>query len=393
MERSIEKMRKELSKAKDKDFFKPPDIAKCYNFPKGLTGQGQKIGVIALGGGYEKDHLDRYFKDVIGINTPTITDVELYETENEPYFDFTTDIRKALATAEMYIDLEIIGSIAKEAEIVVYFAPPEAAGLLAALQEAVKNENEIDVISISWACQEASWLLENNYLRDDFNIVFNEAEEKNITICAAAGDKGTIKRHTEGFQVWFPSSHPKVLGCGGTKLTAKNGKIDSEIVWNEKFNGPGPFKDFLYTSGGGFSAHYSRPGFQDILEKHEVYKFGSRKDKRGTPDVCAHASSNNGYLVHLGEFPFYWAGGTSCSAPLWAALIALINEGLGHNVGFVNDHLYKIADTTAYSSAFNDITKGTNELSNIIGHKAGRHWDPCTGLGSPNGQGLLDELT
>ncbi len=76
-------------------------------------------------------------------------------------------------------------------------------------------------------------------------------------------------------------------------------------------------------------------------------------------------------------------------APLWAGLIALINESLGHPVGFINPLLYKIA--AEHKDAFHDITQGNNE-KNAPGYKAGQGYDACTGLGSPNGNNLLKAL-
>jgi kumamolisin len=90
-----------------------------------------------------------------------------------------------------------------------------------------------------------------------------------------------------------------------------------------------------------------------------------------------------------GQF-FRGFGGTSAVAPLWAGLIALINQKLGVPVGFVNALLY----TNAVSAgAFHDITTGDNKVGqNGIGYSAQPGWDACTGLGSPDGQRLLQAL-
>jgi kumamolisin len=75
-------------------------------------------------------------------------------------------------------------------------------------------------------------------------------------------------------------------------------------------------------------------------------------------------------------------GGTSAVAPLWAGLIALLNQQIGHAVGFINPLLYQIG-----SASFRDITVGNN------GHfAAGNQWDACTGLGSPDGTALLKAI-
>jgi kumamolisin len=77
-------------------------------------------------------------------------------------------------------------------------------------------------------------------------------------------------------------------------------------------------------------------------------------------------------------------GGTSAVAPLWAGLIALLNEQLGKNLGWFHPALY---GTIAQHDALNDVTSGKNGQ-----FSAGKSWDACTGLGSPNGAAILAAL-
>jgi kumamolisin len=77
-------------------------------------------------------------------------------------------------------------------------------------------------------------------------------------------------------------------------------------------------------------------------------------------------------------------GGTSAVAPLWAGLLARINQSLGTNVGYLNPLLYAAnVETTLH-----DITAGNNGT-----YSAGPGWDACTGLGTPNGAELLAALS
>jgi kumamolisin len=95
---------------------------------------------------------------------------------------------------------------------------------------------------------------------------------------------------------------------------------------------------------------------------------------RGVPDVAGDAAPETGYNI-LVDGQTEVVGGTSAVAPLWAALIALVNQAKGSPAGFVNPTLYTNAGD------FQDITQGNNGT-----YSAGPGWDPCTGLGSPNGQ-------
>jgi kumamolisin len=105
---------------------------------------------------------------------------------------------------------------------------------------------------------------------------------------------------------------------------------------------------------------------------------GGRKG-RGVPDVAGDADPATGYQVRVdGQEAVF--GGTSAVAPLFSALVARMNQKLGKPVGFVNPVLYG----TAGRKAFHDVTKGTNGA-----YRAAKGWDPCTGLGSPDGAKLL----
>ena len=103
---------------------------------------------------------------------------------------------------------------------------------------------------------------------------------------------------------------------------------------------------------------------------------------RGVPDVAGDADPETGYKVLIDGTALV-IGGTSAVAPLWAALIALINQKLGKPVGFLQPTLYALPG----SGAFHDIVTGSNGA-----YSAGPGWDACTGLGSPEGTNLLKAL-
>jgi kumamolisin len=170
----------------------------------------------------------------------------------------------------------------------------------------------------------------------------------------------------------LPASLPPVLACGGTRLNTSHGKITSETVWNELAQNEG-------ATGGGVSRIFALPSYQSSagVPVHPETKFAGR----GVPDVSGDADPVTGYQVRV-DGKNLVIGGTSAVAPLWAGLIAVINQQIGKQVGFVQPALYRIG-----SSAFRDITTGNND-----GYNAAINWDPCTGLGSPNGAALLKAL-
>ena len=102
------------------------------------------------------------------------------------------------------------------------------------------------------------------------------------------------------------------------------------------------------------------------------------------PDVAGDADPATGYNILVdGEQAVI--GGTSAVAPLWAALVVLINEQTGSPIGFLNPLIYSKAVEAA---GFHDITQGDNGSFD-----ATQGWDACTGLGSPDGAQLLAAIT
>ena len=103
---------------------------------------------------------------------------------------------------------------------------------------------------------------------------------------------------------------------------------------------------------------------------------------RGVPDVAGDADPETGYNVVV-DGQQTVIGGTSAVAPLWAGLIALINQSVGKNAGYLNPLIY----TASVESTMHDIESGNNGA-----YSAGPGWDACTGLGSPDGVKLLNAL-
>jgi kumamolisin len=99
--------------------------------------------------------------------------------------------------------------------------------------------------------------------------------------------------------------------------------------------------------------------------------------------VAADADPNTGYQVRV-DGQNMVIGGTSAVAPLWAGLLALLNQKLPKPMGFLNPLLY---GSLAGKGVTRDIVSGNNGA-----FAAGPGWDACTGWGSPQGSNLLAAL-
>jgi kumamolisin len=332
--------------------YTPVQVAQLYSFPQDVTGAGQTIGIIELGGGYEQSDIANYFQS-LNLTAPTVTSVSVDNGTNNPTNPDSAD-------GEVLLDIEVSGAVAPGANIVVYFAPNTSQGFQDAISTAIHDTtNNPSAVSISWGGPESNWTNQSMQTMDQ---VAQEGAALGVTITVASGDNGSSDGSADGSnQVDFPASSPHVLGCGGTSLVSANGAITSETVWNDGTQGG--------ATGGGFSTNFAQPTYQAAL---------AGQTGRGVPDVSGDADPNTGYDILVdGETGVI--GGTSAVAPLWAGLIALLNQKLNTRLGFVNPTLY----TLPVPNGFNDITQGNNGA-----YSAGPGWDPTTGLGSPIGTQL-----
>jgi kumamolisin len=269
------------------------------------------------------------------------------------------------------LDIEVIGSVAPGAKIVVYFAPNTDQGFIDALSTAVHDAtNKPSVVSISWGGPEDSW---TQQARSQMDQILTEGAAVGVTVTVASGDNGSTDGVGDGKQhVDFPASAPHALGCGGTTLSIQDGQIASETVWNELPNhGAG---------GGGISIEFPVPSYQSGVKMPTNFDTG--KPGRGVPDVAGDADPTTGYSI-LVDGNQQTIGGTSAVAPLWAGLIVLLNASLGKPAGFLQPQIY----AASAAAGFHDITQGNN-----VGYEAGPGWDACTGNGTPDGAALLKAL-
>lgn len=352
--RDLKKKRRASSSGPQPAAFNPPQVAELYQYPSGVTGSGQTIGILELGGGYNASDLETYFQG-LGLTPPTVVAVSVDGGTNSPGDPNGAD-------GEVALDIEVAGAIAPGARFAVYFAPNTDQGFIDAITTAVHDTaNSPSVLSISWGGPESSWAQASITALDD---ACQSAAALGVTITVAAGDNGSSDGVKDGKNhVDFPASSPHVLACGGTRLIGSGSSITSETVWNDGAQGG--------ATGGGYSTAFPLPSWQAGKVSGSF---------RGVPDVAGDADPESGYNI-LVDGQQEVVGGTSAVAPLWAALIALINQQRGKPCGFVNPTLYGDARD------FHDITQGNNGS-----YSAGPGWDPCTGLGSPDGAEIASAL-
>lgn len=365
------------------------EVEDAYKFPK-ADGKGQCIAIIELGGGFYKSDIKKYFQ-THKFRQPKISIVEVEGAKNNPaeqkYIEqvlnlmgelsnqktgaqasVPAELAHAMWTIESTLDVQLAGSFANAAHIVIYFAPNNAHGKYQALTTALSNKKyPPSVISCSWGAVEETLPAD---VVTSLNHVFEDAALRGVTICFSSGDRGEDLSPEGNPRVHFPASSPYVLSCGGTHWLKKERSIYEE-VWSEAL------PKYVVQSGGGVSKIFEQPVWQSGI------KLQTKKSGRGVPDVSGKADIVGGYCMQVAGFDVTM-GGTSAAAPMWAGLIARLNQELNCNIGYANAFLYQ----ESCRSSFNDITKGNNGKH----FKATPGWDPCTGWGSPDGKKLLAKL-
>jgi kumamolisin len=356
------------------------EFAKRYNFPtkfQGATinGSGQTIAIIELGGGFRSSDLRAFFQE-IGVPLPVVSSISVDHAGNQPT---TADS----ADGEVMLDIEVAGAVAPKAKIAVYFAPNNGdKGFIDAIAAAVHDaQRKPSVISISWGGPEDST---DQQGVQAFHELFVAAAAVGITVCVASGDHGTADQDAGDWDGKIHVDHPAVddmvLSCGGTQINAQG----VDVVWNDGT----PFDASVpggggWASGGGISEMFGVPSYQAAANVPVSIDTGNAG--RGVPDI-AMSATNYFTRVDASEGA---SGGTSAVAPLMAALVALLNQAKQKNVGFLNPFLY----ANVSKGVVHDVTTGTNAIENTVkGYDAAPGWDACTGLGTPDGTAILNNL-
>lgn len=249
------------------------------------------------------------------------------------------------------------------------------------------------------------------------NTEFMKLAARGITLVVAAGDAGSPGRTNEvcnqngGMSPIFPGSSQWVTSVGATYLVADdkhydypskvckeyvscaNGTIEQGVTYN--YTG--------WTSGAGFDKWTNRPHWQhNVVERylHSGVELPDGKHwnrhGRAYPDVSAIGHNCLTYEDHA------WipADGTSCSSPIFAAVLTVLNNHQLKNgkplIGYANPLLYHMYLDDP--STYNDVLKGNSSCTEMmccdhnLGFKAAKGWDPIGGLGTPNVRRMLEWL-
>jgi subtilase family serine protease len=428
--------------------FAPQAIQAAYNvgplYAQGLNGAGVTIAIVDAYGSDTMAHDLHVFDQAFGLQPmcgeegvtcasgmPRFSQLSLQgapATKAPPsQSQGTGQEDKASWAIEVALDVETAHAIAPMANILLVTTPTaETLGVqgfpqMMAAEDYVVQHHLATVISQSLAAGEATF--NGAASLQQLRYAFADAAAHGVSVLGASGDFGSaVVTKTPVSQggtvlpdpgVWWPASDPLVTGVGGTYLctdptatTNSPRTVDSSDPPVRCQSNPGQAEVGWVDAGGGFSAVFSRPGYQDTLPAGSTPIPAST---RGVPDVGLQASATTGALIYLSLPPdgsggllcagvpcstgWYDIGGTSLATPQWAGLVAIADQLNGGGLGLLNPALYKLAAGPDYANDFYDVTVGNNQADpSVPGYSNSPGWDPVTGLGTPNAANLIPDL-
>ena len=347
----------------------PKDVASAYGYSQlwqqGLNGENMTVNLVEIDGSYRSD-VQNYLNCINFKGHVSTINVDGHPSD---------------ALGESTLDIQMVAGLARSANIVVYQTDGNASNdvwtnvndmLQQILDNNVNNASSGQVVSISLGAAEQEMTSNDAMAIDSSLQQLTRAEH--MTVLVASGDCGAFTTRQYGqLSVSFPASDTWATSVGGTILSpSSSGSRANEIVWSDGSNQTTCKNQ--WGSGGGNSVAFSRPSWQNAQGVQNSYSSG----KRQVPDVAAAAY---GLAVY---FKGQWGavGGTSAAAPIWAAGLALTNEGLIkqiHRFTYGSQMFYAVADKSNGTQPYFDVTRGNN-----LYFPATPGWDFATGLGTPN---------
>lgn len=346
----------------------PTGIRTAYSLSTTHNGQGQILGLFELDG-FSQTDINTY-TNTFGLPQIPMQTVLVSGATGVP----------GAAADEVVLDIDLMIALAPQAtKIIVYEGPNSGSGIINTYNK-IAVDNLAKSVSTSWGIAENAGIVS---LFQAENQIFMQMAAQGQSMYAASGDNDAYANGST-LSVIDPASQPFVVGVGGTTLsTLANGTYAGETTWSSG-TGPGHLG-----SGGGISIIWPIPSWQQGVITSAS---GGSTIMRNIPDVSLDADPQTGYLIYFNG-AWYLFGGTSASAPLWAAFNASVNQqrvslGLGL-LGFPNPSLYQLGRGPSYNLGFHDIKD--NSINGFYPAVTG--YDLATGWGTFIGDQLLTLLS
>jgi subtilase family serine protease len=417
-------------------FVTPKDIATIYDinssYNAGYTGLGQTIAVIGQTAVLTSDITN--FQNAAGVTANPINTILV---PNSGSSTINPNGSTSGDEAESDLDLEYSSTIAYKATIdFVYTGNNSNLGVFQSMIYAIQQDLA-PIITLSYGICEPDL---GSYYYNYYDSYFQQAAAQGQTVINSSGDNGstgcfgdgTSTTNQEQLAASYPASSAYVLGLGGTEFLAADVTASSTVTgsttywsgatssstdnissalsyipeqaWNDDSSSGG-----LSSGGGGVSIYAARPSWQTGVTGITAGTF------RLIPDVSLDSSPNNAGYLYCSSDPstkisgscttgfrasngssLTVAGGTSFAAPIFAGMLAIINQAKGYTSGqgLIAPTLYTLAANSAtYALAFHDTNVANNGNNCTAGssycsgaattsYLTTAGYDEATGLGS-----------
>jgi subtilase family serine protease len=257
--------------------------------------------------------------------------------------------------------------------------------------EEVVDGHLADIVTNSWSNgpeeEEEEEEAETAESREAFNHVLLMAAGTGVGVQFSSGDEGDNFIVSGSQQPSFPGTSPYATAVGGTsvEIGAQNNRL-GEVGWSTGISAlctkelatlaeplcepsevgewePEAPGEYDYGGGGGTTDQYAEPWYQEPVVPAEIAeRAGTGELNRVVPDISMEGDPSTGMLVGETQefadgiyYDEYRIGGTSLSSPLFAGLMADVDQAAGGSLGFVNPLLYHLDSGGQNSQAFDDI--------------------------------------
>jgi subtilase family serine protease len=287
-------------------------------------------------------------------------------------------------SGEQTLDVEAVHAMAPGAKVLYVGGRNCTVSLYNAVQEVVDG-HLANIVTDSWSNGPEEEEGETAESREAFNHVLLMAAGTGVGVQFSSGDEGDNFIVSGKQQPSFPGTSPYATAVGGTSVAigAQNNRLD-EVGWSTGISAlcteelaslgscesaevgkwePEAPGEYDYGGGGGTSAQYAEPWYQEPVVPQEIAgRLGTGQLNRVVPDISMEGDPSTGMLVGETQefadgtyYDQYRIGGTSLSSPLFAGLMADADQAAGASLGFVNPLLYHLDSGTQKSQAFYDI--------------------------------------
>lgn len=348
----------------------PAQVAHAYGYDQfwnqGWYGQNMAVNLV----------------EIDGFNAPDISNYFGCANFHGHLNVYTIDGKAPQPGSETTLDIDMLVGMAPALTINDYQTDISAANvdawtrlndaLVKIIDNNTKNTHRVNIVSMSLGAPESNPTTAN--VQAIHKSIEYLTKVEHMTVLVATGDCAAFMSHVyNNLAVSFPASDPYAVGVGGTMLTVDaQGNRLAEQAWSD---GSDPSNCHnQWGTGGGVSTLFTRPSWQNAAGLINRYSNGHRQ----LPDVSAVAYD----LAVYYQGQWQNIGGTSAATPIWAAGMALVNQGLvvrKHVFFYGPTIFYAIANHNGSEHPYADITIGDN-----LYYSATQGWDYPTGLGTPN---------